>query len=533
MASVRVLESSRQEIQYRLDSEKTLEERNKCGQFATPIALAVDILKYAKLHLPRRLKVRFLDPAFGTGAFHSALLSTFSASRIAEAVGYELDPHYGQKALDLWGDTPLELHLADFTQATPPDVKVKGFNLVICNPPYVRHHHLTLSEKSRLQQLIAQATGLKLSGLTGLYCYFLLLSHTWMKVNGLAGWLIPSEFMDVNYGRQVKQYLLTQVTLLRIHRFDPQDVQFGDALVSSAVVWFRKATPPANHVVELSYGGTLNNPKVIKLVPADALRMAAKWTRLPLLPDEAAGGLPRLRLSDLFRISRGVATGANDFFILTSEQVSKYKLPGQFLTPILPSPRYLGENEIESDTKGNPILGRKLFLLTCNLGEREIRNNYPSLWKYLQTGIEAEIKERYLCQHRYPWYAQEYRPASILLCTYMGRRDRPFRFVLNHSKATASNVYLMLYPKPALENVLQGRPNLVKALWQALNRIPSEALVGEGRVYGGGLHKMEPKELAHVPADSILEALPELAGKLEQQRVVKWADESKPAHAAS
>lgn len=61
-----------------------------------------------------------------------------------------------------------------------------------------------------------------------------------MAEGGVAGWLVPSEFMDVNYGKGVKYYLLSRVTLLHIHRFDPNDVQFADALVSSAVVWFRK-----------------------------------------------------------------------------------------------------------------------------------------------------------------------------------------------------------------------------------------------------------------------------------------------------
>lgn len=44
-----------------------------------------------------------------------------------------------------------------------------------------------------------------------------------------------------------QSYLLKQVTLLRIHRFDPADIQFGDAVVSSAVVWFRKTPPPRRH----------------------------------------------------------------------------------------------------------------------------------------------------------------------------------------------------------------------------------------------------------------------------------------------
>ena len=36
-----------------------------------------------------------------------------------------------------------------------------------------------------------------------------------------------------------------------------------------------------------------------------------------------------------------------------------------------------------------------------------------------------------------------------------------------------------------------------------LNRIDPEQLLGEGRVYGGGLHKLEPRELANVDAKEI------------------------------
>ena len=97
----------------------------------------------------------------------------------------------------------------------------------------------------------------------------------------------------------------------------------------------------------------------------------------------------------------------------------------------------------------------------------------------------------------------------------MGRESangRPFRFILNHSKATAPNVYLMLYPKPALEKELKDKPELLRAVWQALNEISPDTLMGEGRIYGGGLHKIEPNELANAPADTILPILPGLSG---------------------
>jgi hypothetical protein len=63
----------------------------------------------------------------------------------------------------------------------------------------------------------------------------------------------------------------------------------------------------------------------------------------------------------------------------------------------------------------------------------------------------------------------------------------------------------MLYPKPVLEKALSHKPERLKQVWQALNQISDETLMGEGRVYGGGLHKLEPKELglAIVPSAAL------------------------------
>lgn len=516
MTVVDPIEPRRLELQNLLDSAKTQAERNRLGQFATPAALAADILAYGKSLLPHAMKVRFLDPAFGTGSFYSALLKSFAHSRIAQAAGYEIDPGYGLGAMKLWADTSLRLTIGDFTRAKAPRSDGEKASLVICNPPYVRHHHLSRGEKERLQRITQERVNVRLSALAGLYCYFICLSHEWMAENGLALWLVPTEFMDVNYGADVKRYLLDRVTLLRIHRFDPTEVQFGDALVSSSVVAFKKAAPPAHHAFDFSYGGTLRKPNVTKRVSADALRRAAKWTRVPTTPTSTEPERKQFRLSDFFQIKRGLATGANEFFILTARQISENELPTEFLKPILPTPRHLPVDEIEADSIGNPILDHPLFLFACDLPEDHVEREHPALWKYLQTGIAKGVNKRYLCRHRSPWYSQENRPPPPFLCTYMGRRGvrggKPFRFILNRSRATAPNVYLLLYPKLSLETVLKARPEHARAVWRALNDIPGETLVDEGRVYGGGLHKMEPRELANAPADSILELVPELVG---------------------
>ncbi len=84
----------------------------------------------------------------------------------------------------------------------------------------------------------------------------------------------------------------------------------------------------------------------------------------------------------------------------------------------------------------------------------------------------------------------------------MGRKERkhgePFRFILNRSRAVVPNVYLMLYPKPILAHALQDSPSLHADLLRVLNSITPESLIAGGRVYGGGLHKLEPNELAGV-----------------------------------
>lgn len=75
----------------------------------------------------------------------------------------------------------------------------------------------------------------------------------------------------------------------------------------------------------------------------------------------------------------------------------------------------------------------------------------------------------------------------------------------------------MLYPKPALVADLGRNPALLGSIWTALNKLPPQALIGEGRVYGGGLHKIEPAELANAPVDGIMQLTPAVSHSLGRQ----------------
>ncbi|HEX9712466.1 MAG TPA: SAM-dependent DNA methyltransferase [Actinomycetota bacterium] len=508
-ATVLDSENARLLAQADIDGAKTQSERNRLGQFATPPELAEEVLRSAVALMSKSEAIDFLDPGIGTGSFFSALLRV-AADRVRTAQGFEIDPAYGERAQAIWRDTELRLELNDFTRAIADDHGLS--NLVVCNPPYVRHHHLASDEKVRLQRLASQRTGIMPGGLSGLYCYFLLLADTWMRDDGIAAWLIPSEFMDVNYGQALKEYLLDRVTLIRVHRFDPADVQFGDALVSSAVLLFRKASPRAGHLAEFSFGRSLLSPKTTSRFSLEELRTTRKWTRLPL-NGRARSKQPQWVLGDLFTVKRGVATGSNEFFVLPESRAAELRLPRSLLKPILPSPRYLATDEVRSDAHGVPRVDRRLFLLSCRLPEQHVRHEYRNLWDYLQSGIAMGIDQRYLCRARSPWYSQEHREPAPIVCTYMGREGtngRPFRFILNDSKATAANVYLMMYPRPILAEILSKEPSALERIWRMLQDLTPDQLMSEGRVYGGGLYKLEPRELLNVSADAIVSTLGDL-----------------------
>jgi predicted RNA methylase len=488
-------ESRRLALQTKLDAHKTIDERRRLGQFATPTLLAREIISFGIKNMATPYNIKFLDPAFGTGAFYSALLTEADVDDISVATAIEVDPLFANATNDLWHDYNIDVINADFTNTEPDDY----YNLIICNPPYVRHHLIDVDNKERIKNKTEITSGVKLSGLAGLYCHFLLQSVRWMDEGAVAGWLIPSEFMDVNYGKAMKNFLLNEVELFRIHRFNPGDVQFEDALVSSAVVWFRKRKPTTKSI-NFTYGGTLNFPSESKNINIDILNKESKWTRFPCLPQRKERNLaPKLR--EYFDVKRGIATGGNDFFILEESRILELDLPFEFFRPVLPSARYVKTTEIESDEFGNPILPQRLFLLDCRLNENEIKEKHPNLWNYLESGRES-VGNGYLCKTRKRWYFQEQREAPIFVCTYMGRQNKnnsnAFRFILNNSKATVTNSYLALYPRENLSETFICNPDLKRTIWELLNNITPDSLNSEGRVYGGGLRKIEPKELLNV-----------------------------------
>src|SRR3989338_11332141 len=507
MNSIELLENDRLTKQDDIDSFKTLKERNILGQYATPPSLAKEIAIYAS-SLINVNKVNFLEPAIGSGSFFSAILKTFGVKKINTAKGFEIDKGYAGIAISNWSRYGLDVKLQDFTLAQPK--QNERYNLLITNPPYSRHHHLDITHKHKLKEIIRSITGFNVSGLTSLYCYFIYCAHQWLDIDGISIWLVPSDFMDINYGIMLKKYLTENVKLIRIHRFNPEDLQFADALVSSCIIVFQNKKPDKDTSVMFTSGGSLMVPHKTQTISLDQLSPTRKWSHFSNNISFIVRKDNDILLSDIFDIRRGIATGDNDYFILTEDVVSSLNIRPTYLTPLLPSPRYLKCEIVNGDHSGYPILKQRLFIINTNESLDAIKIDCPGLYNYLISGEAKNINNKYMPSRMHPWYKQEKRQPALYLCTYMGRSSankEAFRFVWNKSKAIATNTYLMLYPKEQLNKYIVDDLKKQEIIFNELNKLVHRELKSECRTYGGGLHKIEPKELGNVRANHLLKSI--------------------------
>ncbi|MBI3477427.1 MAG: Eco57I restriction-modification methylase domain-containing protein [Acidobacteria bacterium] len=461
----------------------------------TPPELAREIAGYAVSQIENDDEpIDFGDPAVGTGAFYGALLQLLPPKRIASAIGVDINREQVAAAQWRWADKGMEVLNGDYLHMD----RLPPRNLVLANPPYLRHQSIPRKYKSRLLERASIRTDIRVSARSGLYVYFLLLAHDWMSEGGVAAWLIPSEFMRSIYGSAVRQYLTQKVELLRVHVYGQTAPQFENVEVLPAIVVFRNRKPKPEHTVLMTAGGDLRTPETQEFVTVKDLGCSRTWN-VPLRRKKEESG--QFRIGDLFIVRRGIATGANDFFVVTREHAKSLGIPGFSLKPLLPKVKALGTDIVEAESDGYPKVSPQLCVIDCDLPETAIRKRYPRLMAYLNTAKNLGLLKRRLLADRNPWYKQEHRDPPIFLCTYMGRGSHgkpPLRFIWNRSQAIATNTYLLLYPRPSLAEMLSRDPTAASRVFAMLQQTAEVGFREYGRVHAGGLVKIEPRELLEV-----------------------------------
>lgn len=486
----------------------------RAGLFLTPPELAQDMVSSALKSLAEGQRIDFGDPAFGTGIFFATLLRLAAGRRIPSAIGIEMDPLRAEQTSSKWRESTLVVRQGNLLDSRLEPTR----SLVVANPPYVRFQLLNRSQSLKWHDRIERSLGLSVDGRADLYVYFILTTHEWLAPDAVSAWLLPSEFLQVNYGRVLREYLTQKVELLHLHTYDVATSQFENARVSSTVVVFRNRSPGIANVARLSIGGSLQDPLEVRDIKMSDLASLPKWVPASwgLRSSRQPKGTP---IGKLFVVKRGIATGANNSFVLTTSEVSELGIPKPWVKPVIPKSRTLLTNIVNADSEGNPVVTPRLWLIDTDAPMDVVRREAPKLARYLEQ-VQAEVGTRNLLRARRPFYKQEVRPPPRYFVGYMGRADPPrlrSRFFLNRSVGVVLNNYFGLYPRDHVQALLDSGDLRDTDLLDALSSIDEREIAREGRVYVSGLHKIEPRELERIVVPGLPQAVTEATRRVAGQ----------------
>ncbi len=472
----------------RLEALKTREQRYVLGQFSTPEPIA----RFMGDEVERARPSSVLDPAVGGGVLLRALAGNY------RRFGLDIDPDAVRVASEGLATFPATtIALGDFLDPISWPLSDSTFDAIIANPPYIRHHNLSLQAKGRAQHY-SRVFQTQVSALSGSYAYFILEAIERLNPGGRLVFITPTEFLDARYGKAVKHALLRSCEIDEIVVLRQDDLAFSDALTTSAITIATKSDHPSG-LVRLTEA-TADATGVLRGESVDLSRTVIHpglpWT--PLLPSRARRILPLVRgrtdrLGKYARFRRGIATGDNSFFCLTQAEVNAHEIEAEFLVPVV-----LGSRDLPrvgslnaADWLANANNGHRVWLLWCH--ERESALRGTKVLEYIKAGEAKGLPERYNCRSRKPWYGVERVDPPDFFVTYMSRDAA--RFVRNRAGARCMTSLLNLWAKP---------PCTADQLEPVLHDPVNAILLREfGRTYGGGLGKIEPGDLAELPVPNI------------------------------
>lgn len=468
--------------------------RRALGQVFTPRLVADFMARWVCARRPGRV----LDPALGEGVFVDAIDAIARRSRWSPRIdAFEVDRTvaHSQPGRDR---CLLTIRWEDFLLA---DITTR-YDAIIANPPYVRHHGFQYGE-TVLRRFDALA-GQRLSRTTNLYGLFLVRIASLLAPGGRAAVITPAEWFNADFGVALKALLLECNLMDAMIQFDPSTRVFAGALTTSVIVLLRRGRRAAESVRLARVASPDDlcglNMNRLPALPREHMNPAAKW--LPLFDAtgqparvvrrEAIAGVnaSRIRLGNVAMCSRGIATGANTFFTLRESERREWKINLADVQLCITKAAQLRGARLDAAALRRLVeRDERIYLL------RPRRPLRPAVKRYLAHGRSLGVDRRHLPSHRPIWYMPENRPPAPILIAVFSRGD--FRVVWNEARALNLTAYHGIYPR-ASGSVGADRRKAKQLFEYLCSPAGRRAIALHRRVYGGGLYKLEPRDVEAV-----------------------------------
>ncbi|OJU47843.1 MAG: modification methylase [Bacteroidales bacterium 45-6] len=462
----------------------SIEHRKKFAQFFTPFAIA-DLM--AKWILGNKNLKTILEPAFGLGVFSRAILNN---KKDVQVKGFEVDETILNLAKQYFDESKnVNIVLQDYMYN---DWKNK-YDGIICNPPYFKFHDY---DNKNILKEIETNLKCKLNGFTNLYTLFLLKSIHQLRINGRCAYIIPSEFLNSDYGKLVKAYLIKNKTLRHIIVIDFEENVFDDALTTASIILC--ANDNLTDKVQFSNIQSLDDLGKIENIIAnypDLVNTKQTYHQSELNPvikwkayyqnQNSIRFKNLVPFSTYAKVVRGIATGSNEYFTFNLSKAIEFNIDEQYLLPCICSAKdasstFFTTTNFEALKQND----KAIFLFNAQNSTDE------NVKKYIQKGERDGIDKRFLTANRTPWYSLENRKPAPIWVSVFNRTG--LRFIRNEANISNLTSYHCIYPKPTS---LFTEIHIDLLFAYLLTNTAKQIFDDNSRQYGNGLQKFEPNDL--------------------------------------
>lgn len=502
--------------------QSLLEQKGR-GAFYTPPQMVDPLVNWAI----RTATDQVLDGGAGESVFLSAAaerllrLGASPESACTQVHGVELDPlaaKLARKAIAATlglEDCRPPVRCGSFFDEGPGE-SVPLVQACVGNPPYIRYQSFAGDTRRRALSRAA-AGGVKLSGLTSAWAPFLVHTCQFLAPGGRLAQVLPAELLQTGYAQPIRDFLIHRFQSVVLVVFDVR--VFPGALEEVVLLLAGEEGKPGLQIRQASDLEGLD-----EIVNGSSIRgrsiqhPTGKWTKYLLRHSELrayedCGHSPNFgRLHEFGRTDIGVVTGANSFFVLDSQTARDADLPTEDLRPAVSKADHVQGLRLMNADMSRLRSSRQPTLLFYPAGEEPSRASA----RYIRSGEWIGLHNRYKCRTRRPWWKVPGVKVPDAFVTYMSN-ETP-RVVLNEVKAASTNTVHGIYLNPGQARLRRVLPLLF------LNSLTLLSAELEGRSYGGGVLKLEPKECDRLLLPRIEELGSDVIDGL--RRMIKGADAS-------
>lgn len=453
------------------------------GSYYTPYDVITFMMNYLEKEKQDFRSV--LEPSAGDGRFLSLLLKKaehIDAVELFEEKVYQIQKKYTNENLEV-------IH-KDFIQFATE--KQADYSLIIGNPPYINLKVMEREDIKKAREL-CKIERLAESAMQNMWLAFVVGASRLVAKEGTIFFVLPMEFLQVQYAEKLRGYLEKKFNTIHIITF--RETLFEGIEQEVCLVYLANKQRKEEHILYEIYE-TVKIEKALHINLIKKNKPLQKWSNA-ILSDEEISLLKGqasqwCKVGTMGTVAPGIVTGGNKFFILTEEQVKKYNCE-KYVLPIVQKSSFVDVNTMEINEEVLEKIknvGKPVFLLDLAKAGKKLPK---ALQAYLEWSGEQEVqgirlKERYKCANRDPWYGVPIANKGDVI--FFKRYHILPRLYLNKANVhtTDAGYHIRLSEKYEADS-------FVFCFFNSLTLATCEY---NGRYYGGGVSELVPSEFKNI-----------------------------------